>query len=162
VDRLLGEHGIQRDTAAARREFERRMEARRHDEADEAGLRALRRGWCLGGAGFRKELLEKMEGKLGEHHSGELRRETAEAKAERIVAEELRRLGWRGAELATRRKGDPDKLAIAARLRKETTLSLKAIAARVHLGTSKSANARLHNWMRKSVPSGSAQVQLGI
>jgi len=128
VDRLLGEHGIQRDTAAARREFERRMEARRHDEADEAGLRALRRGWCLGGAGFRKELLEKMEGKLGEHHSGELRRETAEAKAERIVAEELRRLGWRGAELATRRKGDPDKLAIAARLRKETTLSLKAIA----------------------------------
>jgi len=159
VDRLLGEHGIQRDTAAGRREFERRMEARRLDAADQAGLSALRRGWCLGGAGFRNELLEKMEGQLGEHHSGELRRETAEAKAERIVAEELRRLGWKAADLATRRKSDPDKLAIAARLRKETTLSLKAIAARVHLGTSKSANARLHTWMRKCVPSsGSAQV----
>jgi len=33
-------------------------------------------------------------------------------------------------------------------LRKETTLTIKAIAARLHLGTSKSANARLHGWMR--------------
>jgi hypothetical protein len=52
--------------------------------------------------------------------------------------------------LVRRRKNDPDKLAIAARLRRETTLTLKAIAARVRLGTSKSANARLHKWMRKS------------
>ena len=29
-------------------------------------------------------MLEKIEDKLGDHHSGELRRETAEAKAERI------------------------------------------------------------------------------
>jgi hypothetical protein len=36
-------------------------------------------------------MLAQMEGKLGVHHSGELRRETAEAKAERIVAEELAR-----------------------------------------------------------------------
>ena len=34
---------------------------------------------------------------------------------------------------------------IAARLRQETTLSLKCIAPWVGLGTSKSANARLHN-----------------
>jgi hypothetical protein len=79
----------------------------------------------------------------GEHHSGELRRQTAEAKAERIVAGELGRLGWQEQELSARRKSDPAKLALAARLR-ETTLSLRAIAARVHLGTSKSANARLH------------------
>jgi hypothetical protein len=39
---------------------------------------------------------------------------------------------------------DPAKLALAARWRRETTLSLRAIAARVHLGTSKSASARLH------------------
>jgi len=50
--------------------------------------------------------------------------------------------------LAARRKGDPLKLRIAARLRRETTLSIKAIAIRVHLGTSKSANARLHQAMK--------------
>jgi hypothetical protein len=35
---------------------------------------------------------------------------------------------------------------------------------RMHLGTSKSANARLHGWMRQSVPvaSGPAQAQLGL
>jgi hypothetical protein len=49
-----------------------------------------------------------------------------------------------------RRKRDPAKLRIAARVRTETTLSLKAIAARVHLGTSKGANANLHKWMRAS------------
>jgi hypothetical protein len=38
-------------------------------------------------------------------------------------------------------------MAIAVRLRRETTLSIKGIAALVHLGTSNSANARLHNAM---------------
>jgi len=39
-------------------------------------------------------MLELMDGKLGEHHSGELHRETAEQKANRIVCEELSRRGW--------------------------------------------------------------------
>jgi REP element-mobilizing transposase RayT len=144
VDRLLGEHGLQRDVPAARQEFERRMEAQRLVQGDEQGLRALRRGWCLGSEEFRKQMLEKMDGQLGDHHSGELRRETAEQKAERIIVEELRRLGWGENDLLSQPKSDPAKLAIAARLRRETTLPIKAIAARVHLGTSKSANARLH------------------
>jgi len=85
---------------------------------------------------------------VGEHHSGELRRATAEAKAERIVAEELSRLGWQASDLATRRKSDPGKLKLAVRLRTETTLSIKAIAKRIGLGTSWSANVRLHEWMK--------------
>jgi REP element-mobilizing transposase RayT len=148
VDRLLGEHGIREDNAKGRQEFERRMEARRLQETDEGLLKVFRRGWCLGGEEFRKEMLEKMEGRLGENHSGELRRETAQGKGERIVAEELKRLGWKQKELAVRRKGDPGKLAIAERLRKETTLTIKDIAARVQLGSSRSANARLHRWLR--------------
>ena len=41
---------------------------------------------------------------------------------------------------------------------------VKTIAGRMHLGASKSANARLYCWMRQSVPvaSASAQAQLGI
>ncbi len=150
VDRVLGEHGLTEDTAATRQEFERRMEARRREKADQAALKSLRRGWYLGSQDFKDRMLEKLDGKLGEHHSGQLRLETAEAKGKRIMDEELRRLGWNRRELALRRKSDPGKLTMAARLRRETTLSLKAIAARVGLGTSKSANARLHEWMKRN------------
>jgi hypothetical protein len=89
-----------------------------------------------------------MERGLGEHHSGELHRGSAEAKAEQIVAEELKGLGWAEADLKSRRKNDPDKLEIGARLRRETTLTIKAIAARVGLGSSKGANANLHRHMQ--------------
>jgi hypothetical protein len=50
--------------------------------------------------------------------------------------------------VADRRKNDPGKLALAARLRRETTLPLKWITARVRLGTSKRANPKLHRWLR--------------
>ncbi len=104
-----------------------------------------------------------MEGRLGEHHSGELHRQAAESKAERIIAEELTGQGWREEDLLVRRRNDPAKLEIAARLRRETTLPIKAIAARVHLGTSKAANMKLHNHMRRGSAAGDpAQAQLGI
>jgi len=146
--RLLGEHGIQQDSADGRLELERRMEARRLEETDPEELRVFRRGWCLGREEFRREMLGIMDGKLGDNHSGDLRMENARARAERIICEELGRLGWGESDLAARRKGDPEKMALATRLRKETTLTVKAIAARLHLGTSKSANARLHKWLR--------------
>jgi hypothetical protein len=82
--------------------------------------------------------------------------------AERIIAEELQRLGWTDQDLPARRKSDPEKLALAARLRKETTLSLKQIAARVSLGTSKSANASLHRWMQSNPPVASRREPVGI
>jgi hypothetical protein len=69
-------------------------------------------------------------------------------RAERIVAEELRRLGWRESDLAGQPKRAAGKLALAARLRRETTMPLKWIAARVRLGTSKSAKSNLHGWMK--------------
>ncbi len=75
------------------------MEARRLEETDEESLKVFRRGWCLGSEEFRKQVLEEMEGKLGENHAGELHRETASARADRILAEELRRLGWTTSEL---------------------------------------------------------------
>ncbi len=94
-------------------------------------------------------MLAMMDDRLGRNHSGELRQEGAEAKAERIVGEELHRLKWTEEDLRDRRKNDPEKLAIAARLKKETTLTLRQVVSRVHLGSSKSANAKLHQWMRE-------------
>jgi hypothetical protein len=51
------------------------------------------------------------------------------------------------------------KLGIAARLRQETALPLKQVAARVHLGTSMSANARLHHWAKQPMATDSAQAR---
>ena len=82
-----------------------------------------------------------MEGNLGESRSEELYRETAEQGANRTIAEELARRGWPESELATRRRSDPGKLAIAARLRSETTLPIKWIAARVQISTAKGAKS---------------------
>jgi len=51
------------------------------------------------------------------------------------VAEQLPRLGWPAAELAKRRQGDAEKVALARRLRAETTMSLKWIAGELHMGS---------------------------
>src|SRR6266478_6190003 len=144
VDRLLGEHGIQKDTAAGREQFERRMEQRRLEETDEREWRPLKRAWFLGSEEFRAKLLEQMEGKLGEHHSGRLRHESAEAKGERIIVEELKRFKWKEADLKEAPKTHPEKLAMAGRLRRETTLTIRQIAQRLQMGSWKSLNNKLY------------------
>ena len=147
VDRLLAEHGALADTAQGRMQFEKRMEARRREKMDARDQKAVERGWCLGSPEFRQSALEKLEGASGENHPSEVRRDLADRKAARIIKEELGRLGWKPRDLAKRRKSDPDKLDIAARLRRETTLTVRRIAERIHLGTPNSANALLHKWM---------------
>jgi hypothetical protein len=114
----------------------------------EDAVRGIRRGGCLGAKEFREKPPRKADGKLGERHSGDLPRESRNAKAGRIAREDLRRLGWVEADLSRRPKNDPAKLTLAARLRRETTLTIKEIAARVKLGASKSAKARLHAWKK--------------
>jgi REP element-mobilizing transposase RayT len=134
VDRLLGECGIAQDSAAGRRRLEQALEERRGAEEGEE-FKTVRRGWCLGGAPFREQLLEQMAGGMREHHGGQERQETAVAVAERIVGEEWQRLGWSEADLANRRKGDAGKVAIARRLRRESTMTLKWIAQRLGMGS---------------------------
>lgn len=134
VDRLFGEHGVPRDTAAGREVFERRTEAQRRAD-DPSVYHGLRRGWCLGDERFRQELLEQMTGRMGANHYGADRQENDEAKAERIVAAELARDGRTEADLKSRRKGDPMKVRLAACLRRETTMTLRWIAQRLCMGT---------------------------
>ena len=152
TDRLLGEHGIQQDTPASRQEFERRLERRRLEEVNEEALEAFRQAWSIGGESFRRECLQRMEGKVGENHPGKTRFETAEAKADRIIGEELGRLKWTPGDLATEHKNHPVKLALAAKLRQETTLSVKQIAERLHLGKPKGARTNLHKYMNNPQP----------
>ena len=124
------------------------MEARRRAEGGDEEWKPLRRGWCLGGEDFKNKLLEQMGAQFGEHHSGELKRESAAAKAERIIGEELKRLGLTSADLTLRLKSDPEKLRIASRLRTETTLPIHRIAARLHLSV-KTVEAHVSSVLRK-------------
>ncbi len=134
VERVLGEAGIPQDSAAGRREFARRLQERASREAGE-DYQALRRGWCLGDKVFRAELLAQMAAKVGPNHYGAERQECGAEKAERMVAEELKKRRWTEACLLSRRKGDAGKVQLAARLRQETTMTLKWIAQRLHMGT---------------------------
>ena len=132
VDRLLGEHGIPKDSAAGRKHFERRMELRRAAEDGEEFV-ALQRGWCVGSEQFRKELLAQSN--AGPEHYGQEIRESGEEKANRTIQDELKQMGWDKDELRQLPKGDPEKVRIAVRLRKETTMTLGWIAQALHMGT---------------------------
>jgi REP element-mobilizing transposase RayT len=126
VDRLLGEYRVAQDTAAGRRHLEGELEARRQAESG-ADYKAIRRGWCLGEASFRKELLEQVTGRLGAEHYGEERAETDVEKAERIIREELKQRRWKENDLAKRAKGDPVKVRLAGRLREETMATVNGL-----------------------------------
>jgi REP element-mobilizing transposase RayT len=133
VDRLLGEKGIARDSAAGRKELARQMERRRQEETA-SEYHTVRQGWCLGSEEFRQELLAAAAEQVGASHYGAERQETGELKAERLVRQEIRRRGWKEQDLPALPKGHKGKVALARRLRQETTMSLKWIAQRLHMG----------------------------
>jgi len=134
VDRLLGEKGIPRDSAAGRRQFARQMAWRREQEPS-ADYREMRRGWYWGGEQFRQELLAAAAERATANHYGSDRAESSEERARRLVRQELKRLGWGEDELTRRRKGDRQKIELAGRLRAETTMSLAWIAERLRMGS---------------------------
>jgi len=134
VRRLLGEYGIPKDSAAGRRYWAQTMERRRRAEEGQE-FKAVRRGWCLGDRAFRKELLGQMQERRGANHYGEERFESDEARALGIVDEELKRRGWKAERLQGMRKGDKNKVRMAVRLRRETTMTLKWIAEHLAMGS---------------------------
>jgi len=146
VDRLLGEHGLGADTEASRQIFAERMETRRRGELEAGGK--YQRGWGIGDKPFKEKLLLRIAGQLGEHHPGTLRMAAAAAQAEAMVLKELTRLGWTAADLTQRRKGDAQKLALAVRLRAQTTVSIRWIAGRLSMGSWKSLTSRLQEWRK--------------
>jgi REP element-mobilizing transposase RayT len=143
VDRLLGESRIPLDSVVGRRQLEAVLEERRAEERG-ADYKRVRRGWCLGDEAFRKELLGQMKERMGAEHYGAERQEAAEAQAEGIVTEELKRRRWREEDLGRRAKGDAVKVALAARLRAETVMTVKWIAERLQMGSPGYVNLLLY------------------
>lgn len=149
VDRLLGEHRIPKDSAAGRRHLEEALEERRQCEEVEEYKR-IRRGWFFGTNSFRRELLEQTSERVGEHHYAGERLANGEEKARRILDAELKRLGWGDADLRERRKGDPEKVRIARRLRQETIMTLKWVAQELHKGAWTNVSNLLSAMRRKA------------
>jgi hypothetical protein len=56
-------------------------------------------------------------------------------KALGLLREEMRRLGWDAGALRRAAKGDERKVRLAARIRRETTMSLKWIAEHLAMGS---------------------------
>ncbi len=134
VDRVLGQAGVPKDSPAGRREYGQRMEVRRWAD-DPDTYKQIRRGWALGSEEFREELPEAAQRRGSEYIAGDEIRESEEQKARRIVAQELRKLGWTRRELQVTRKGDVRKIRLARRLRTETTMTLKWISTELNMGT---------------------------
>jgi putative transposase len=132
VDRLLGEHGLERDTAAARREFERRMKQARLEQGEEV---LLRRGWKIGAEDFRDWLADKLarRGRKGER--AKERAETDAVLAERMVRAALAAIGWREIDLAIQPKNHALKVKIARQLRTQTPMNRQWIADRLKIGS---------------------------
>ena len=92
------------------------------------------RGWCLGSEEFRQELLAQVSERATAMDGGEEVRQSALAKAQRIAQEELDALGSAAQDLQGRRKSDPQKVRLASRLRRETTMTLAWVADRSCMG----------------------------
>jgi hypothetical protein len=109
-----------------------------------------RLGRCSGGDGdwaenyFSLASWIVLEGKLGENHFAHERTDTTEVKAELIIQIGLKEIGWTEDNLREEKKGAPEKVQIAKRLRSETTLSLKRIAQRLNMGSWTSVSKLLY------------------
>ena len=110
----------------------------------------MRRGRYLGDENFPIEWLAQMDGKIGPHHGGPERRESAARRAEKILKEEVKRRGWDRKELKRRRKADPGKVEVAGRLRKETTMNWQWIATSLAMGAADYAASCVRELLKQS------------
>lgn len=138
VDRLFGELGIRRDNSRGRREFGEIMAARCRVEghAEEELWKGIRRGWKFGAEDFVERLVGMGHGGAGNAaiHLSEALEETMEEKARGIVREFLKTRGMGLDEFRRLRKGHPSKIALAAELRKSTTMTMSWIAEELNAG----------------------------
>jgi hypothetical protein len=132
LDRLLGEHGLDKDTARNRRKFERRMKVARLEPGENE---SVRRGWRIGADDFHDWLADKLarRGRKGER--ARERSETDAALAEKIVLGALAKVRWREIDLRRHPKGHPVKVKIARQLRMQTPMNRQWIADRLRMGS---------------------------
>ena len=145
VSRVLDGLGLA-DMAAGRRKYAQyvaaRLEEVRHADkpwAADAAWDKIRRGWHMGGEGFRREMLERvgraLEAGRRASYAGDEVREHGEACAEEWIAKGLAALGLAESDLAELRMNSPEKYALAWLVRRHAGVRPVWIKARLDMGT---------------------------
>lgn len=144
VERVLNGLNLS-DTPAGRRNYraavERRVLEMQHSaepwKLDDEWER-IRRGWCFGDSGFRREMTERLDGTLKskrrESFSGSEIKQHDEKEAERILNLGMKVLGLAEQHLAEQKKGSPAKVALAWLVRKNTCVRNGWIKERLKMG----------------------------
>jgi hypothetical protein len=100
--------------------------------------KGIRRGWYLGGEGFRGRLLKKVKETLGKtrdsSHSGDAKQDHGEQQAERLLQRALSALKIRSSHLAEARKGMREKQVLAWWLCQHTTVRRRWVSERLAMG----------------------------
>jgi REP element-mobilizing transposase RayT len=128
-----------------RRGYEACLESRALELGMKAGRleleqqwKALRRGWYLGQESFLEKLenwlAKAVSGRKRESHSGQARQAHDTAAAERWTRLGLKAMGLASVDLAGLPRTAPEKVALAWWLRGRTTVSLRWVAGRLHMG----------------------------
>jgi hypothetical protein len=142
TDRVLGNLGYGPED---RHGYEAYLEGRVVELRIKAGRKALeeewkgiRRGWYLGGDGFRGRMLKLIKAAVGERrgasYAGAAKRAHGEAEAERLLGEGLKALGLAAGSLPERPKGLAEKQVLAWWLRGRTTMGRRWISERLGMG----------------------------
>lgn len=151
------------DTVRGRREFVKSLERRARAEGERAGIpetgeqslqSTLRRGWYWGSQALKEKLLasnsELPGGSNRDYRLSEQGRERVEDRAEKLVVEALRDAGLRESDLAVMKGSEPRKVAVAARLHQETTVSQAWIARRLHMRSAGNVSQQLYRFRNRT------------
>jgi putative transposase len=143
---VLNEAGQLADSASGWKRYLRYLEFLCEDEPSQKTLvcAAMSRGWCIGSDEFRREMRQaaKERGAEVERYAG-LEPDVAQAERHAAWEEQLQRLAKAGRiDLAVphRRKSHPDKVLLAAALKRSTSVSNRWLAERLQMGEPASAS----------------------
>lgn len=103
------------------------------DAVSEVVAKQLKRGWYVGGDGFRS-ILTGMIDHSSDNLRGEQRRAHDEMEAERLLGHALSSLGIDDAELLSMKSTQAEKQAIVWMLKKHTTITVVWLASRLSMG----------------------------
>lgn len=138
VDRLLGEHGIGRDTSRGRQEFREIMAARcdQKSYSEDELWASIRRGWKFGAEDFVERLAAVSQSGVGNpsNHLSDALAETMEERARAVVRAFLQNRGIEMETFLKLKKGDPLKICLARELRSQTTMTMAWIARELNAG----------------------------
>ena len=125
------------DTLGGMRKYQERLKLvdERNPRKRDEFAKQYCRGWFIGSPEAKKALAKNVaEAELGIDWEGVDLKALNEERWEQIVAEEMKRLKVKQAEIVTSAKGAEWKVTIAKRLRKETTAKNPWIAERLNMG----------------------------